>query len=197
MALITTHPSGCGKSTLLRIFNRIYSLYPEQRAVGEVNLDGKNILAVSFDVNQLRARVGMVMQKPTPFPMSVYDNVAYGVSIPSPFVEPRVRRRTFRGSSGVPEETTAARVPCRLERERNADVRGPGESLDAPALRQDTNVASSLRVNWIERFFEGADKRHASVNLDGPHRSRSQGRQRNRSKARQSMSLRMKSLELG
>jgi phosphate transport system ATP-binding protein len=74
-------PSGCGKSTLLRIFNRIYSLYPEQRATGEVNLDGDNILADDFDVNQLRARVGMVMQKPTPFPMSVYDNVAYGVRL--------------------------------------------------------------------------------------------------------------------
>jgi phosphate transport system ATP-binding protein len=74
-------PSGCGKSTLLRIFNRIFSLYPEQKATGEVVLDGENILDEKCDLNQLRARVGMVMQKPTPFPMSVFDNVAYGVRL--------------------------------------------------------------------------------------------------------------------
>lgn len=74
-------PSGCGKSTLLRCFNRIYSLYPEQRATGEINLDGRNILAPSTNVNELRSRVGMVFQKPTPFPMSIYDNVAFGVRL--------------------------------------------------------------------------------------------------------------------
>jgi phosphate transport system ATP-binding protein len=74
-------PSGCGKSTLLRIFNRIFSLYPEQKATGEVILDGENILRGDYDVNHLRARIGMVMQKPTPFPMSVFDNVAYGVRL--------------------------------------------------------------------------------------------------------------------
>jgi phosphate transport system ATP-binding protein len=74
-------PSGCGKSTLLRIFNRIYSLYPEQRATGEITLDGQNILSNSIDVNELRARVGMVFQKPTPFPMSIYDNVAFGIRL--------------------------------------------------------------------------------------------------------------------
>jgi phosphate transport system ATP-binding protein len=74
-------PSGCGKSTLLRIFNRIYSLYPEQRATGEIMLDGENILSPKVDVNELRARVGMVFQKPTPFPMSIYDNVAFGIRL--------------------------------------------------------------------------------------------------------------------
>ncbi|HEU4520255.1 MAG TPA: phosphate ABC transporter ATP-binding protein PstB [Microvirga sp.] len=74
-------PSGCGKSTLLRTFNRIYSLYPEQRAEGEIMLDGRNILSPSIDVNELRARVGMVFQKPTPFPMSIYDNIAFGVRL--------------------------------------------------------------------------------------------------------------------
>ena len=74
-------PSGCGKSTLLRIFNRIYSLYPEQRAQGEIMLDGRNILSSSIDVNELRSRVGMVFQKPTPFPMSIYDNIAFGVRL--------------------------------------------------------------------------------------------------------------------
>ncbi len=74
-------PSGCGKSTLLRTFNRIYSLYPEQRAEGEIMLDGRNILSPSIDVNELRAQVGMVFQKPTPFPMSIYDNIAFGVRL--------------------------------------------------------------------------------------------------------------------
>jgi phosphate transport system ATP-binding protein len=74
-------PSGCGKSTLLRCFNRIYSLYPEQRATGEIMLDGRNILSPSIDVNELRSRIGMVFQKPTPFPMSIYDNVAFGVRL--------------------------------------------------------------------------------------------------------------------
>ena len=74
-------PSGCGKSTLLRILNRMYDLYPGQRAQGEVLLDGKNILDPSVDVNLLRARVGMVFQKPTPFPMTIYDNIAFGIKL--------------------------------------------------------------------------------------------------------------------
>ncbi|MBD3848081.1 phosphate ABC transporter ATP-binding protein PstB [Bosea thiooxidans] len=74
-------PSGCGKSTLLRIFNRIYSLYPEQKATGEIMLDGRNIISNDVDVNELRSRVGMVFQKPTPFPMSIYDNVAFGIRL--------------------------------------------------------------------------------------------------------------------
>ena len=74
-------PSGCGKSTLLRIFNRIYDLYPGQNATGEVTLDGLPILSPKVDVNMLRAKIGMVFQKPTPFPMSIYDNVAFGVRL--------------------------------------------------------------------------------------------------------------------
>nr|WP_317200591.1 phosphate ABC transporter ATP-binding protein PstB [uncultured Psychrobacter sp.] len=74
-------PSGCGKSTLLRTFNRMYDLYPNMHAEGQISLDGKNILDKDLDVNLLRARVGMVFQKPTPFPMSIYDNVAFGVRL--------------------------------------------------------------------------------------------------------------------
>nr|WP_296245776.1 MULTISPECIES: phosphate ABC transporter ATP-binding protein PstB [unclassified Psychrobacter] len=74
-------PSGCGKSTLLRTFNRMYDLYPSMYAKGQITLDGQNILAKDTDVNLLRARVGMVFQKPTPFPMSIYDNVAFGVRL--------------------------------------------------------------------------------------------------------------------
>jgi phosphate transport system ATP-binding protein len=74
-------PSGCGKSTLLRVLNRIYELYPDQRATGEVLIDGRNILDPGQDLNLLRARVGMVFQKPTPFPMSIYDNIAFGIRL--------------------------------------------------------------------------------------------------------------------
>ena len=74
-------PSGCGKSTLLRVLNRMYDLYPNQRATGEVMLDDQNLLSPKVDVNLLRSRIGMVFQKPTPFPMSIYDNIAYGVRL--------------------------------------------------------------------------------------------------------------------
>jgi phosphate transport system ATP-binding protein len=74
-------PSGCGKSTLLRILNRMYDLYPKQRATGEIIFEGRNILAADEDRNLLRARIGMVFQKPTPFPMTIYDNIAFGVRL--------------------------------------------------------------------------------------------------------------------
>jgi len=74
-------PSGCGKSTLLRVLNRIYDLYPKQRAEGEVLLDGEDILSPKQDLNLLRARIGMVFQKPTPFPMSIYENIAFGIRL--------------------------------------------------------------------------------------------------------------------
>src|SRR5262249_41258827 len=74
-------PSGCGKSTLLRTLNRMYDLYPEQRADGELLFEGRNMIASGVDLNDLRMRVGMVFQKPTPFPMSIYDNIAFGVRL--------------------------------------------------------------------------------------------------------------------
>lgn len=87
-------PSGCGKSTLLRVLNRMYALYPGQRAEGEVMLDGENILSSAVDDCTLRSRVGMVFQRPTPFPMSIFDNVAYGIrlreKLPTSELEDRV-----------------------------------------------------------------------------------------------------------
>jgi phosphate transport system ATP-binding protein len=74
-------PSGCGKSTLLRAFNRMFELYPDQRATGEILLDGENLLTSKQDVALIRARIGMVFQKPTPFPMSIFDNIAFGVKL--------------------------------------------------------------------------------------------------------------------
>ena len=74
-------PSGCGKSTLLRVLNRMYDLYPGQRATGDVMMDGMNIIDPAMDLNALRARIGMVFQKPTPFPMTIYDNITFGVKL--------------------------------------------------------------------------------------------------------------------
>jgi phosphate transport system ATP-binding protein len=74
-------PSGCGKSTLLRALNRIYQLYPDQRATGEVRFDNRNLLDPRLDLNLLRAKIGMVFQKPTPFPMSIYENIAFGIRL--------------------------------------------------------------------------------------------------------------------
>jgi phosphate transport system ATP-binding protein len=74
-------PSGCGKSTLLRVLNRMYDLYPNQRAEGEIRFDGEDILSPKQDLNLLRARIGMVFQKPTPFPMSIYENIAFGIRL--------------------------------------------------------------------------------------------------------------------
>ena len=74
-------PSGCGKSTLLRTFNRMFELYPEQRADGQILMDGENLLTSRRDVSLIRAKIGMVFQKPTPFPMSIYDNIAFGVRL--------------------------------------------------------------------------------------------------------------------
>jgi phosphate transport system ATP-binding protein len=95
-------PSGCGKSTLLRVLNRMYDLYPGQRAEGEVLLDGENILAADLDLNLLRSRVGMVFQKPTPFPMTIYDNIAFGIrlyeKIPKSEMDARVETALRRGA---------------------------------------------------------------------------------------------------
>ncbi len=95
-------PSGCGKSTLLRCLNRMYSIYPEQRAEGEIIVDGANILAPGVDLNLLRAKIGMVFQKPTPFPMSIFDNIAFGIrlyeSLPRAELEDRVEQALRRAA---------------------------------------------------------------------------------------------------
>jgi phosphate transport system ATP-binding protein len=95
-------PSGCGKSTLLRIFNRIYAVYPRQRAEGQVLLDGQNVLDPAYSINRLRTQVGMVFQKPVPFPMSIYDNVAYAIrhyeSLPRSEMDNRVEEALKRAA---------------------------------------------------------------------------------------------------
>jgi len=95
-------PSGCGKSTLLRVLNRMYDLYPGQHATGEVTLDNENILSPKLDLNLLRARVGMVFQKPTPFPMTIYENIAFGVrlyeKLPKSDIDDRVEQSLRRAA---------------------------------------------------------------------------------------------------
>jgi phosphate transport system ATP-binding protein len=95
-------PSGCGKSTLLRVLNRMYDLYPGQRAEGQVLFDGKNILDPGLDLNLLRARIGMVFQKPTPFPMTIYENIAFGIrlyeKLPKSELDGRVEQALQRGA---------------------------------------------------------------------------------------------------
>ena len=95
-------PSGCGKSTLLRILNRMYDLYPNQRAAGQVTLDNEDILSPSQDLNLLRAKVGMVFQKPTPFPMTIYENIAFGIrlyeKLPKSELDDRVRESLQRAA---------------------------------------------------------------------------------------------------
>jgi phosphate transport system ATP-binding protein len=86
-------PSGCGKSTLLRVLNRIYDLYPGQRATGEVLVDGENILSSGYDVTRLRSKVGMVFQKPTPFPLSIWDNIAFGINLYEKLSKPDLDNR--------------------------------------------------------------------------------------------------------
>ena len=105
-------PSGCGKSTLLRTLNRMYSLYPGQRAEGEINLYGQNILDKSQDLNLLRARVGMVFQKPTPFPMTIYDNIAFGVRLYETLSESEMDERVeWALSKALLDEPTSALDP--------------------------------------------------------------------------------------
>jgi phosphate transport system ATP-binding protein len=95
-------PSGCGKSTLLRVLNRMYDLYPNQRATGQVTLDDQDILSPSQDLNLLRAKVGMVFQRPTPFPMSIYENIAFGIrlyeKLPKSELDDRVRNALERSA---------------------------------------------------------------------------------------------------
>src|ERR1700674_60792 len=86
-------PSGCGKSTLLRVLNRIYDLYPGQRASGEVFVDGENILASNYDLTRLRAKVGMVFQKPTPFPLTIWDYIAFGINLYEKLSKPDLEAR--------------------------------------------------------------------------------------------------------
>jgi phosphate transport system ATP-binding protein len=144
-------PSGCGKSTLLRVLNRIYELYPNQRAEGEVLLDGENILSGRLDLNQLRAKVGMVFQKPTPFPMTIFDNIAFGLqlheSVPRSELEGRVEHALRRAAlwdevkdklhaSGTSLSGFPSRVP---------------QAKDAPSCEEEQPCSTIFWSHWTAR----------------------------------------------
>ena len=103
-------PSGCGKSTLLRVLNRMYDLYPNQRAEGEVLFDGEDILSPRQDLNLLRARIGMVFQKPTPFPMSIYENIAFGIRLYEKLPKSGARRPGGNARCAAPRCGTRSRT---------------------------------------------------------------------------------------
>ena len=146
-------PSGCGKSTLLRTLNRMYSLYPGQRAEGEINFYGQNILDAKQDLNLLRARIGMVFQKPTPFPMTIYDNIAFGLKMHKvPKEEARERVEQIARVLGLTE--LLARKPRALsggQRQRvamgRAIVRSPQVLLmDEPLSNLDAKLRVQMRA---------------------------------------------------
>lgn len=129
-------PSGCGKSTLLRTFNRMYALYPGQRAEGELMLDGVNILSGTIDDCTLRSRVGMVFQRPTPFPMSIYDNIAYGIrlreNVAKSELDDRVEWALKRPPSGTTSRTSCA-SPARASRAASSSAfASPARSRSSP-----------------------------------------------------------------
>ena len=146
-------PSGCGKSTLLRTFNRMYSLYPGQRATGEIMFNGKNMLEPRTDLNMLRAKVGMVFQKPTPFPMSIYDNIAFGVQ---PLRVARAARDGRARRVGADQGRDVGRGQGQAEAERHGALRraaaapvhrarGGGQARRAAARRADLRARSRSR----------------------------------------------------
>ena len=147
-------PSGCGKSTLLRVLNRMYDLYPNQRAEGEVLFDGEDILSPKQDLNLLRARIGMVFQKPTPFPMSIYENIAFGVLVGIELIHPvqYAQQRRFSAARRSDEGGDLVLV----ERQRNAfqRLRLAVEKLQ-PADRH-----LVAQAGGIDRRMRGRGSRH-------------------------------------
>ena len=128
-------PSGCGKSTLLRTFNRMFELYPEQRAEGQIIMDGEDLLATKQDLSLLRARIGMVFQKPTPFPMSIYENIAFGV---------RLFDRLSRGQ--MDERVEMALTRAALWKEVKDKLHRSGNSLSG-GQQQRLCIARSIAIN--------------------------------------------------
>ena len=165
-------PSGCGKSTLLRVLNRMYDLYPGQRAEGEVLLDGENILAPDHDLNLLRARVGMVFQKPTPFPMSIYDNIAFGIRLYEKLPQVRAGRARRVGACAAPRSVDE--VKDKLQRERPQPVRRPAAAPVHRPHRRDQPGGDPVRRAVLgarpdlDRQDRGADRRIVAATTRSP-----------------------------
>ena len=165
-------PSGCGKSTLLRTFNRMYELYPEQRAEGEIVLDGENLLTSKKDVALIRAKVGMVFQKPTPFPMSIYDNIAFGVRLFENLGDADMDDRV---EWALRKAALWDEVKDKLQPERLRPVRRPAAApVHRPRHRHQARGAAAGRTLLgagpdLHRQDRGADRR-AEEGLHGGHR---------------------------
>ena len=155
-------PSGCGKSTLLRVLNRMYELYPNQRAEGEVLLDGENILSPDQDLNLLRARVGMVFQKPTPFPMTIYDNIAFGIRLYEKLPKSELDGRV---ESALQARGAVGRGQGQAERQRPQPLRRPAAAPLHRAHRGDQPGSDPARRavlgarSDLDREDRGADRR--------------------------------------
>ena len=131
-------PSGCGKSTLLRTLNRMYDLYPGQRAEGKIVYNGRNVLEPGLDVNMLRARVGMVFQKPTPFPMTVYENIAFGV---------RLYENLSRGEMDE-------RVEWALDKAVDHEFRSIMRNLITFMMEDPRTISTALDTLWVAKAVE-------------------------------------------
>ncbi len=191
-------PSGCGKSTLLRVFNRMYDLYPGQRAEGQVLLDKSNILDPKLDLNLLRARVGMVFQKPTPFPMTIYENIAFGIRLYEKISKSEMDERRRKG---LARRRALGRSEGQAQRLRPQPVRRPAAAPVHRAHRRGPAGGHPVRRALLgarpdlDRQDRGADQRaqgglhdrhrhpqhaagRARVGRDGVHVSRRTGRVR-------------------
>ena len=158
-------PSGCGKSTLLRVFNRIYSIYPKMRAEGEVLLDGENILAPSYSLNRLRSKVGMVFQKPVPFPMSIYDNVAYGIGhyekLSKPDMNDRVEHALRQGALWDEVKDKLGQSALGLsggQQQRLCIARAVALKPDVLLLDEPTSALDPISTSRIEQLVEELKK---------------------------------------
>jgi len=154
-------PSGCGKSTLLRVFNRIYAIYPNQRAIGEVLLDGQNILDGGYPVHKLRSKVGMVFQKPVPFPMTIFENVAWGIrhheKLSKPEMEARVEQALRRAALWDEVKDKLKRSALSLsggQQQRLCIARSIALKPEVLLLDEPTSALDPIATGRIEQLIE-------------------------------------------
>jgi len=154
-------PSGCGKSTLLRVFNRIYAIYPNQRAIGEVMLDGDNILDTGYPVHKLRSKIGMVFQKPVPFPMTIFENIAWGIrhheKLAKPEMEARVEQALRRAALWDEVKGKLKRSALGLsggQQQRLCIARSIALKPEVMLLDEPTSALDPIATGRIEQLIE-------------------------------------------
>ena len=154
-------PSGCGKSTLLRVFNRIYAIYPNQRAIGEVLLDGDNILDTGYPVHKLRSKIGMVFQKPVPFPMTIFENIAWGIrhheKLAKPEMEARVEQALRRAALWDEVKGKLKRSALSLsggQQQRLCIARSIALKPEVMLLDEPTSALDPIATGRIEQLIE-------------------------------------------